>query len=87
MRMVALTELCDINVGRTPSRDNPAFWGIGAPWLSIADMNQGREILRTKEQITSEAARAGKLVEPGTVLLSFKLSIGKVEDFLLSRFF
>lgn len=76
--MVALTELCDINVGRTPSRDNPAFWGIGAPWLSIADMNQGREILRTKEQITSEAARAGKLVEPGTVLLSFKLSIGKV---------
>lgn len=76
--VVELTDVCDIDVGRTPSRNNAAFWGSGAPWLSIADMNQGREILHTKEQITSEAAKAGKLVDPGTVLLSFKLSIGKV---------
>lgn len=41
-------------------------------------MSQGHVITRTKEQITDAGARAGKQVQPGTVLLSFKLSIGKV---------
>ena len=76
--MKALGELCDITVGRTPARNNPAFWGQGEPWLSIADMNQGLVICDTKEQITPIAAKAGKLVKEGTVLLSFKLSLGKV---------
>jgi len=41
-------------------------------------MNQGLAISKTKEQITDAGARLGKVVAPGTVLLSFKLSIGKV---------
>ncbi|MBB2893735.1 type I restriction enzyme S subunit [Flexivirga oryzae] len=41
-------------------------------------MNQGLAISKTKEQITDAGARLGKVVPPGTVLLSFKLSIGKV---------
>lgn len=41
-------------------------------------MNQGREITRTKEQVTSAGAAGARQVAPGTVLLSFKLSIGKV---------
>lgn len=73
-----LDELCDITVGRTPSRNNPALWGIDEPWLSIADMNQGTVIRGTKERISSLGAAPGKLISPGTVLLSFKLSIGKV---------
>jgi type I restriction enzyme S subunit len=73
-----LDELCDINIGRTPARANPLFWGVGEPWLSIADMNQGREITKTKEQISSAGAAGGRQVLPGTILLSFKLSIGKV---------
>jgi type I restriction enzyme S subunit len=73
-----LDDLCNIKVGRTPPRDSPEFWGEGYPWLSIADMNQGRIVTRTKEQITSHGAKTGTLVEKGTVLLSFKLSIGKV---------
>lgn len=75
-----LGELCDVQIGRTPARDKNIYWGKGFPWLSIADMNQGRYICKTKEQITEEAVReAGcRLVEPNTVLLSFKLSIGKV---------
>jgi type I restriction enzyme S subunit len=73
-----LGELCEINVGRTPARADPSFWGVGNRWLSIADMNQGLAIAETKEQITDAGARGARLVEPGTVLLSFKLSIGKV---------
>nr|QJS06118.1 DNA specificity S subunit of type I RM system [Cryobacterium sp.] len=41
-------------------------------------MNQGPQITRTKEQITASGAAGGRQVTPGTVLLSFKLSIGKV---------
>lgn len=54
------------------------MWGKGVPWLSIADMSQGNEITHTKEQVTQLGAAKGKLISPGTVLLSFKLSIGKV---------
>lgn len=78
MRAASLADLCEINVGRTPARAEPSFWGDGHKWLSIADMNQGLAITQTKERITEAGARAGKIVKPGTVLLSFKLSIGKV---------
>lgn len=73
-----LEELCEINVGRTPSRSTAEYWGGDQPWLSIADMSQGRTITRTKERISAAGAAGGRKVNPGTVLLSFKLSIGKV---------
>lgn len=75
-----LSNLCEINIGRTPSRSVREYWGHGSPWLSIADMNQGRALSRTKEQITDAAVRDAnmRLVPAGAVLLSFKLSIGKV---------
>lgn len=79
--LVALGELCEIQIGKTPSRAEPGFWRDGnLPWLSIADMNQGRSLRSTKECITSAGAKAAnmKVVEPGTLLLSYKLSIGKV---------
>lgn len=80
MEKVLITEVCDIFVGRTPSRYNPFYWGTGFPWLSIADMNQGESLSSTKETITTEAVKECKckIVPKGTVLFSFKLSIGKV---------
>jgi len=78
---VALDSICEINVGRTPSRYESAYWEDGIhPWVSISDMSRSRRISQTKERI-SEKARIEcnmKPVEAGTVLLSFKLSIGKV---------
>jgi type I restriction enzyme S subunit len=75
-----LDDLCEVNIGRTPARDRREFWGPGFPWLSIADMKKGRNIATTKETITELALRECNCrpVSPGTVLLSFKLSIGKV---------
>ncbi|GAA3268863.1 restriction endonuclease subunit S [Paenarthrobacter aurescens] len=80
MKAAKLADVCDIIIGRTPSRSEPRFWAGDLPWLSIADMNQGRNLLRTKERVTSDAMQECKLriVEAGTVLMSFKLSIGKV---------
>ena len=77
----ALGDLCQINIGRTPSRSVPAFWeGGDHPWLAISDMGRSKEIRTTKEGITEAAIDTCnmRLVNPGTVLFSFKLSIGKV---------
>lgn len=77
---VRLDEICDIRIGRTPSRSEQRYWGKGYPWLSIADMNQGREFVATKEEITEEAVKecGGYRVAAGTLLMSFKLSLGKL---------
>jgi type I restriction enzyme S subunit len=75
-----LDELVDIQIGKTPARAEPAFWGPGHPWLSISDMGNQLAVGSTKETITDLAVRrcGMKLAPTGTVLLSFKLSIGKV---------
>ncbi|ELR96487.1 restriction endonuclease subunit S [Gloeocapsa sp. PCC 73106] len=76
----SLDKLCEIVIGRTPSRSEPKYWGKGNYWLSIADMGKNKELTTTKETITDEGADVcGKrLVTPGTIVFSFKLSIGKV---------
>ena len=78
--MVRLADICEINIGKTPSRNISKYWGSGFCWLSIADMKQGKNITWTKEQITDLAIKETniKIVRAGTVLFSFKLSIGKV---------
>lgn len=79
---VALGELCHIAIGGTPSRDKPEYWatnGDGHPWVAISDMREA-VILRTKERIT-DAGVANSNVKPvaaGTVMMSFKLTIGRV---------
>ncbi len=76
-----LGSLCEVSIGRTPARARPDYWGRGEPWLSIGDMSQeGRDLTSTKESITPKAIKECRCrpVEAGTVLLSFKLSIGKV---------
>jgi len=78
---ISLGELCEINVGKTPSRANKNYWRDGSePWLSIADMSKGFLVTETKEKITKEAVSSCncKQVVAGTVLMSFKLSVGKV---------
>jgi type I restriction enzyme S subunit len=76
-----LGDLCQINIGRTPSRSVPAYWeGGNNPWLSISDMGTSKAVSSTKEGITDAAIRECNMrpVQAGTVLFSFKLSIGKL---------
>ena len=74
-----LADLCDITIGRTPSRSVAEYWGGSSPWVSISDM-RSKYISETKECITDfgiEKARC-RIIKKGTLLLSFKLSIGKL---------
>lgn len=81
-REAALGDLCQIAIGGTPPRHKPEYWapnGDGHPWVAISDMREA-VILRTKERIT-DAGVANSNVKPvaaGTVMMSFKLTIGRV---------
>ena len=72
-----LGDICRLDMGGTPSRRNSAFWGKGYPWLTIADM-QSKVIYSSKEQLTDEGAALLTPVKAGTLIMSFKLSIGRL---------
>lgn len=78
MEYIKLNELCEINIGKTPSRRNDDYWGEGNKWLSISDLKE-KYISKSKEEITDLAVEESnmKLVPKNTVIMSFKLSIGK----------
>ena len=78
-----LGKVCSIEIGGTPSRGIPAYWDAERAtentWVSIKDMHQ-QTIFDTAEQISNAGAKLSnaKLQPKGTVLLSFKLTIGRV---------
>ena len=78
MEYKKLNELCEINIGKTPSRNKVEYWGKGSSWLSISDLKD-KFITKTKEEITGLAVSECnmKIVAKDTVVMSFKLSIGK----------
>ncbi|MCV0438243.1 MAG: restriction endonuclease subunit S [Hydrogenophaga sp.] len=79
-----LVDLCSIELGRTPSRDNPRLWDkareSGNVWLSIADLLATRDgaVADSKEYLSNQGAALCKPVTVGTLLLSFKLTIGRL---------
>ncbi len=78
---VHVSDAFDLRMGKTPSRKNPAFWSDGThDWVSIGDLGTfGKYVGRTKEQINELAIeKSGIKPSPeNTVLMSFKLSLGK----------
>lgn len=72
-----LGDICEIRMGRTPPRINPAYWGGGYKWLSIADL-QTKVVSTSNEEITELAASMMPIIPKGTLLMSFKLSLGRL---------
>lgn len=76
-----LKEIFELQMGKTPSRHNSSYWNTGDyKWISIADLsNVGKYISKTKETISESAViESGiKIIPANTVVMSFKLSIGK----------
>lgn len=73
-----------VTIGKTPPRVEKQWFtkGMnGIPWISISDMgNEGVFVLNTSEKLTSEAVikHNVKVVPGGTILVSFKLTVGRV---------
>ena len=76
-----LKEIFDLQMGKTPSRNNTEYWNTNDyKWISIADLTKtGKYISETKEYLSKSAISDSgiKVIPANTVVMSFKLSIGK----------
>lgn len=78
-----LGEICNIQIGGTPNRGTIEYWDLNKEtnnlWVSISDMRK-KFIEETDEYISDLGVLNSnvKLVPEGTLLMSFKLSIGKL---------
>ena len=78
---VRLGDIVQAQIGKTPQRHNSDYWTErDIPWVSIADLTNGN-LTETKEKISSKALKDvfhDRIVAKNTLLMSFKLTIGKV---------
>ncbi len=76
-----LDEIFDLQMGKTPSRNNNNYWTDGQyDWVSIADLGTYQKYVETtKEKISLSAVQESgiKSVPANTIIMSFKLSLGK----------
>ena len=79
---VRFKNLVSYSMGKTPPRKESEYWTEPVyPWVSIADMNADSTILSTKEMVNEYAAEKTfrkRISKAGTLLMSFKLTVGKV---------
>jgi type I restriction enzyme S subunit len=73
----------NISIGRTPPRKEKKWFSnvSGVKWISIRDMgNANTYIFNVSEYLTEEAVKSKNvpLVPANTVILSFKLTVGRV---------
>lgn len=79
-----LGELAQIELGKTPSRARVDFWDDKRitcnVWLSIADLLNAEDnlVVDSKEYVSNAGAAMCKLVPKGTLLVSFKLTLGRL---------
>jgi len=79
-----LGDLCDIELGKTPARANKTFWDerreTGNVWLSIADLLLAEDnvVFDSREYLSNTGAAMSKTVKKGTLLASFKLTLGRL---------
>ena len=79
-----LGDLCEIELGKTPARANNAFWDekreTSNVWLSIADLLNAEDnvVVDSKEYLSDKGAAISKTVRKGTLLVSFKLTLGRL---------
>ena len=80
-KWVRLGEIVKYTMGKTPSRNDYEMWGECYNWVSISDLIDGKTIFTTKEKISQKSYNEvfrGNIIPAGTLLMSFKLTIGKV---------
>ncbi|EDO8878046.1 restriction endonuclease subunit S [Campylobacter coli] len=73
-----LGDIAEIQIGKTPSRNNIDFFQGENIWLSIRDL-KSKFVSSSSEKISNEAISKTnmKVVPKGTLLMSFKLTLGK----------
>lgn len=79
-----LGELCQIELGKTPARADKSLWDekrqTSNVWLSIADLanDENGFVYDSKEYLSDKGAAISRVVPKGTLLASFKLTLGRM---------
>jgi type I restriction enzyme S subunit len=76
-------EIVNFQLGKTPSSKQSSYWANGTiEWLNIGDMIDSGFIYKTSKKITEKAVKdvfkTQSIVPVNTLLMSFKLTVGKV---------
>ena len=77
---IKLKDAFELQIGKTPSRNKSEYWNGVYKWVSISDIgNSEKYVYSTRELITDKGIIDSgiKVIPKGTVIMSFKLSIGK----------
>ncbi len=71
-------EVFNLQMGKTPDRKNPDYFGGKNVWITIRDLGN-KEVSESNEHITDKAVSDTNIrkVKKGTVIMSFKLTLGK----------
>ena len=69
-------EVFNLQMGKTPDRKNPKLFEGNNIWVTIRDL-ENKYIHTSSEFISDEAATNMQIVKSGTVIMSFKLTVGK----------
>ena len=80
-RLAKLGDICSIVIGRTPRRAEERYWGGSHTWATIGDMTASDGIVHETRESLSDAGAAlcgDRLLPAGTLMFSFKLSIGHI---------
>jgi type I restriction-modification system DNA methylase subunit len=74
-----LGDLAEINIGGTPSTKKQEYWGGDNIWIQVSELNDNI-IIDSSKKITNDGIKNSsvKLIKKGSILMSFKLSVGKL---------
>ena len=79
---VRFNNLVSYSMGKTPPRKENEYWDNPTfPWVSIADLIPDGTLYETKEKVNEysvEKIFKNRISTAGTLLMSFKLTVGKV---------
>ena len=80
---VRFGSVVEFKTGKTPPTKDPAMWASseGVPWATITDMPHGGVLTSTNRTISRAAVERTMKGDPlpvGTILMSFKLTLGKI---------
>ncbi|GAB4287798.1 MAG: hypothetical protein Kow0068_13610 [Marinilabiliales bacterium] len=76
-------DIANFQLGKTPASKQASYWTNGTiEWLNISDMIDGGFVYKTSKKITEKAVKdvfkTQNIVPVNTLLMSFKLTVGKV---------
>lgn len=78
---VRLGEIAEFKLGKTPAKKEAKYWNSAdIPWVSISDLNNDI-VSKTERSISKVASKEvfnENIVPKGSLLMSFKLTIGKM---------